>query len=212
MATQLLKVRGIENLLTLLGLSQIISEPTNFEPNKSPSFIDLIITDQPNFVLDSGTRASLDPYCHHQIIYCKINFSIPPPPSERKICRYHRANLSLLKGACPYSFPWSRHLNINPDPNWQVKQFTEIFLNIMSNFVPHETKRVVPRDLPLKTKSLKSKLNRENSLKATKDMVTKPEDKIRVDNFRKECQEAVETAKLSYLTNIDNKLNDLSTS
>ena len=55
----------IENLLTSLGLSQVISEPTNFEPNKNPSCIDLVITDQPNLILDSGTHASLDPYCHH---------------------------------------------------------------------------------------------------------------------------------------------------
>ena len=41
----------IENLFTSLGLSQIISEPTNFEPNKNPSCIDLIATDQPNLIL-----------------------------------------------------------------------------------------------------------------------------------------------------------------
>ena len=65
----------IEHLLTSLGL-----------PNKKPSCIDLVITDQPNLILDSGTRASLDPYCHHQIIYCKVNFRIPPPPPlARKI-------------------------------------------------------------------------------------------------------------------------------
>ena len=61
----------IDNLLTSLGLSQISSEPTNFEPNKNPSCIDLIITDQPNLILSYGTRASLDSYCHHQIIYFK---------------------------------------------------------------------------------------------------------------------------------------------
>ena len=54
-----------ENLFTSLGLSQIISEPTNFEPNKNPSCIDLIATDQPNLILDCGTRASLGTYCHH---------------------------------------------------------------------------------------------------------------------------------------------------
>ena len=42
----------------------------------STSCIDLVITDQLNLILDSGTRASLDPYCHHQIIYCKVNFRI----------------------------------------------------------------------------------------------------------------------------------------
>ena len=51
----------IEAMLTSLDLSQVISEPTNFEPGKKPSCIDLIVTDQPNIILDSGTRASLDP-------------------------------------------------------------------------------------------------------------------------------------------------------
>ena len=54
------RLKEIENLLSLLGLSQLISKPTNFEPNKNPSCIDLVITDQPNLVLDSGTCASLD--------------------------------------------------------------------------------------------------------------------------------------------------------
>ena len=97
--------REIENLLSSLSLSQLISEPTNFEPNKKPSCIDLVIIDQPNLVLDSGTHASLDPFCHHQITYCKVNFNIPPPPPfERNIWHYHRANTALLKKACP-AFP-----------------------------------------------------------------------------------------------------------
>ena len=48
----------IDDLFTSLGLHQLICEPTNFEPNKKPSCIDLIVTDQPNLVLDSGTRLS----------------------------------------------------------------------------------------------------------------------------------------------------------
>ena len=88
----------IEHVLSSLGLSQVISEPTNFEPNKNPSCIDLVITDQPNLILDSGTRASLDPYCHHQIIYCKVNFKIPPPPPiHRKIWHFNRANVTGIK-------------------------------------------------------------------------------------------------------------------
>ena len=101
--------RAIEHLLTSLGLSQVISEPTNFEPNKKPSCIDLVvITDQPNLILDSGTRSSLDPFCHHQIIYCKVNFRIPPPPLIlRKIWHFNRANSCAIKRSMA-SFPWSR--------------------------------------------------------------------------------------------------------
>ena len=55
----------IEELTSFLGLSQMISEATNFEANESPSCIDLIFTDQPNIVIESGTRCSLDLLCHH---------------------------------------------------------------------------------------------------------------------------------------------------
>ena len=41
--------------------------------------IDPVMTDQPNLVLDSGTRASLDFFCHHQITYFKVYFNISPP-------------------------------------------------------------------------------------------------------------------------------------
>ena len=86
-----------EELFTLLSISQIISEPANFEPHKNQSCIDLTITDQPNLILDSGTRPSLDPFCHHQKVYVKINFRIPPPPFERKIWHFNSANSALLK-------------------------------------------------------------------------------------------------------------------
>ena len=202
----------IENLFTSLGLSQIISEPTNFEPNKNPSCIDLIATDQPNLILDCGTRASLDTYCHHQILYCRVNFKIPPPPFERKIWHYNRANAAAIKGSMT-NFPWLQHFNINTDPNWQVKTFTEIFLNIMSNLIPNEIKKFVPRDPPCITKSLKTMLNRKNRLfKNYKKHRYKEEDKVRLEVFRIECQKAVESAKLTYLKNMSNKVNNPDTS
>ena len=123
----------IEHLLSSLGLSHVISEPTNFDPNKNPSCIDLVITDQPNLILDSGTRVSLDPYCHHQITYCKVNFRIPPPPPlDRKIWHFNWANLAAIKKSMA-NFPWFEQLNLNMDINWQVKTFTEIFLKIYSS-------------------------------------------------------------------------------
>ena len=203
----------IEHLLSSLGLFQVISEPTNFEPNKNPSCIDLLITDQPNLILDSGTRASLDPYCHHQIIYCKVNFRIPPPPPlDRKIWHFNKANLVAIKRSMT-NFPWIEQLNLNSDTNWQVKTFTEIFLNIMSNYIPNEIKRFVPRDPPWITKPIKTMLNRKNRLfKNYKKHRYKDEDRLRLDAFRAECQKVVETAKLTYLNNLGKKVNEPGTS
>ena len=75
METQLLKA----GKLNTAQITRFISEPTNFKPNKKPCCIDLVITNQPSLILDSGTRRSSDPHCHCQIKYCKVNFRIPPP-------------------------------------------------------------------------------------------------------------------------------------
>ena len=45
-------------LFNELGLTQLISEPTQFREHCQPSRIDLLICDQPNLVIDSGVRSS----------------------------------------------------------------------------------------------------------------------------------------------------------
>ena len=83
----------------------------------------------------------------------------------------------------------------------------------MSNFIPNEIKRFVPRDPPWVTKPIKTLLNRKNRLfKNYKKHGYKREDMDRLDTFRRECQQAVESAKLSYLKNLGNKVNDPRTS
>ena len=79
----------------------------------------------------------------------------------------------------------------------------------MSNLIPSEIKRLLPRDPPWIPKPLKSMLKRENRLfKNYKKHGSKEEDKITLDNFRIRCQEVVETEKLYYSSNLGNKVND----
>ena len=87
------------------------------------------------------------------------------------------------------------------------------FLSIVTNFIPNETKRFVPRDPPWITKPLKPMLNRNNGLfKNYKNYGYKVENKVRLDTLRIECRQAVETAKLSYLRNLGNEVNGPNTS
>ena len=65
----------IDALTSYHGLHQLISQQAHILANSS-SCIDLIFTDQPNLVIDSGTHPSLHPNCHHQITYCKLNLKI----------------------------------------------------------------------------------------------------------------------------------------
>ena len=55
----------IESLRMSYGLQQLISDPVHLR--NSSSCIDLIFTDQPNLIVDSGVHPSLYPKCHHQI-------------------------------------------------------------------------------------------------------------------------------------------------
>ena len=56
----------ISSLISMYGFDQLISDPTHILPASS-SCIDLIFTDQPFLVVDSGVHPSLHASCHHQI-------------------------------------------------------------------------------------------------------------------------------------------------
>ena len=77
----------------------------------------------------------------------------------------------------------------------------------MSNFVPHNMRKVIPRDPSWITKALKTKLKQKNRLhKNYKKHGYKNEDKIRLENFQKECQVDIQLAKDNYLKSIGCKL------
>ena len=61
----------VDSLTTSYSLSQIISDLTHILRNSS-SCIDLIFTDQPNLATESGAHPSLQPKCHHQILFAKL--------------------------------------------------------------------------------------------------------------------------------------------
>ena len=125
---------------------------------------------------------------------------------------YSEAHTTAIRNSM-LNFPWRKHLSLNLDTNWQVKEFNEIFLNIMNNFIPNEMKKVLPRNPPWINKSLKTLLKKKNRLyKNYKKNGFKENDRERLNNFRSECKKAVENAKLLYLTNLGSKLNNPATS
>ena len=85
----------LHSLVSTRGLHQLISESTHILRN-SLSCINLIFIDQPSLVVDSGVHPTLHENCHHQIIYCKLNFKIVYPPCyERLVWDFKRADVML---------------------------------------------------------------------------------------------------------------------
>ena len=150
----------VDTIANSYGLNQLIQEPTDILDSLS-SCIDLIFTLQPNLVMESGIHSSLHSNCHHQIVFAKFNLSIfYPPPDERTVWYYERANTELIRRAID-QFDWVRALsNVNADE--KVYFFTKMLLNIIQNFIPHETITCDNRDPPWINKEIKKLMLEKN--------------------------------------------------
>ena len=94
-----LKVTHLEALKSLHNFHQLISKPT-YLLSHSISCIDLIFTDQPNFVkvANCGKQGSLNSKCYHQITHCKLYLNIEYPlPYERLVWDYRKENIKSIK-------------------------------------------------------------------------------------------------------------------
>ena len=143
-------------------LSQIIKEPTHILENSS-SCIDLIFTTQPNMVLESPVHHSLHQNGQHQVIFVKFNLKLYYlPPYERTIFHYSQANVDHIQQAINL-FDWENAF-LNTDGDAQVSIFSNTVLNILNNYIPHETKICDDRDPPWMTIKIKQLISQKNKL------------------------------------------------
>ena len=117
---------------------QVISDST-YIFGRSLSRIDLTFTSQPNLVVNSGVHLSLQPNSHHQIIHAKFNLKILyPPPYEPIVRHYQDVNSDLIQRSIS-QFNWEGAFS-SKGVNKQISIFNEAILDIMTNFISHETK------------------------------------------------------------------------
>ena len=64
----------LKSLTSVYGFHQLTSQPTHLLLQTS-SCVDLIFTDQPNLIVDSGLHPLLHSNCHHLITYYKLNLN-----------------------------------------------------------------------------------------------------------------------------------------
>ena len=204
--------RIFEPFVSELGLHQLISEPTHFMGD-SKSCIDLILTDQPNLVIESGVYQSLHEQCHHQIVYGKLSVSnITTPPYTRKVWYYDKADFVAIRKSIEM-FDWQEHLDKITCPNEQVKFLNEVLLNIYSNFIPNKVKTIRPCQAPWITKPVKNFLRKKN--RAYKNFVRRgqPDDKLEgIKNMIAEGSKLIKNAKRKYLLKVGNTLANPETS
>ena len=128
------------DLMAQYGLTQILHEAIHILES-SVFCIDLqsiYICSQENLVTDFGVHSSLRPNCHHQIVFSNFNLKIYyPPPYERLIGKYEKANARLIKRA-KKDFDCEK-LSLIGINDQVVTLLNETIVNIMRDFIPNET-------------------------------------------------------------------------
>ena len=200
----------IDFLTSQFGISQIIKEPTHVLENSS-SFIDLIFTTQLNVVLESGVHHSLPQNCHQQIIFGKFNLKVYYPlPYERTIFHYSQANADHIQQAINL-FGWENAF-LNTDVDTQVSISFNTVLNILINYIPHETKICDDRDPPWMTTKIKEFIFQKNKpYSRIKKRDNSFLNKQLLHSLQQHLSKSIENAENKYFFRISGTLNNLNT-
>ena len=158
--------------------------------------------------MEFGIHPSLHSNCHHQIVSAKFNLSIfYPPPYERTVWYYGKANTELIRKAID-QFDWFRALsNVNADE--KVYSFTKTLLKIIENFILHETIICDYRDPPWINKEIK-KLMVEKNL-AFKSYCCSNKNMFLLEKFKtlqNKLKIFIEESKEKYFTKLSSRLAD----
>ena len=143
-------------------MNQIISDPSHTLQNSS-SCIDLIFTNQPNLVTESGVHPSLHPKCHHQIIFSNLNLKVEYPLLyECLIWDYRNADIPAINCAIN-TFDWGNSFE-GKNAHEQVHFFNKTILNIFLNCIPNETILCNYRDPPWFNNEIRKILTKKSEI------------------------------------------------
>ena len=114
-------------------------------------------------VIESGIHPSIHPDCNHQIVLAKFNLMISyPPPYSREVWHYREADTDLIRRAISKFNGEKAFYKTNV--NKKVSIFNETILNILSNYIPHETLICDDKDPLWFNSRIKSLLQDKNKL------------------------------------------------
>ena len=146
--------------------------------------------------------------CHHQIVFAKFNLHVVyPPPYFREIWHYREANTRPIRRVIK-EFNWERAFS-NANVNEKVDTFNRTILNILSNFIPHETIVCNGKDPPWFNNRIKTLIKEKN---ATYKIFCHNKDNANLIyrlKFPQECLSTIiESSKERYYARIANRLNN----
>jgi hypothetical protein len=192
----------VKELCVSGNLTCHINEPTRVT-DLTESCLDQIITNMPNFVVDTNVfpPVSTNDHC---TVSVKLRFKIhKEEPYYRHIWLYEKGDFEGFR-ECISNYDWDTCFS-STDVNISCVQWTESLLNIARTYIPNKTVLVRPNDKPWYSNELrlfKRKLNRMyRSLRSMKDSMS-------IDPRHKEKWQQYKSMRNEYRTMIDKAVND----
>ena len=201
-----------EDITTLHGAQIDYLTATHGFKQKISSCIDLIFTDQPNYVIDCGTHPSLHPNCHHQITFCKLNLKVEYPlPYECLVWNFKKSNNDAIKKAIKL-VNWN-FLFSNKSVHEQVTIFNQTLMNIFSNYIPNKLITVDDKDPPWMNESIKKKIMaKKHACKSFNANKKNYDAYLKLQTISTKLSEIISKRKEDYYCALSDKLNDPHTS
>ncbi|MEW8091294.1 MAG: endonuclease/exonuclease/phosphatase family protein, partial [Candidatus Thiodiazotropha endolucinida] len=194
------------NLLLQNNLAQLISEPTRY-CNNSTTLLDLLITDCPHMVLNSGVSpplANLD----HCTIYCTLNIDTYRSKSyKRTVWDYKTANIQGLNDAlerAPFDLPYTLYENIN-----DIVEFNNsLILSACKEYIINKTVTVRTKDKPWMCNEVRYFFRRRDRCFKRYKRTLSAQDKLYFYIARREANTAKRNAIKRYNEKTINTFND----
>ena len=146
--------------------------------------------------------------CQHQLIYGKLNMSLPsPPPYKRRTWDYSKAEVHMIRDAIT-NIGWTA-LFEELNPMQMVEVFTNIIYEICSLHIPNRVKKFDDMDPPWMKCELKTAIKRKHRVYAKfVKHGSKPEEWKYVKNIQKETSRMITNAKNECYTSLGRKLSN----
>jgi hypothetical protein len=196
----------LKNLVKLNNFHQLIDDPT-----RDLNLLDLLITDAPNYFINSGVLPSL-PSLDHEAIFGTFKFSYKKQGSYiRHIWQYDRGNFDELNLLLDNT-DWNMNINNETELNNAVQYLTTTIIDKAKLTIPNKTVKIKRCDKPCFNNHLRSLFRERNRLHKLKNRTNNPYHLELYKTKRNEATNAYRESKRNYYTKITEKILDPTTS
>ena len=195
----------LRDLVIQNNLFQLITEPTHFV-NNSAHILDLMITDSPGYVIESGVLQSVHDL-HHLPVFSKYSITQSRQyPVKREVWHYRNADVNGLNTAIQ-AFNWTELIN-SDNVDSAVDRFTKTYMHIAKDFIPTRVVKKRAKDKPWITSGLRKLIRLRNRWSGIYNRTGKDDHYTIRNIFRSRVKNELKRLKKEFFDQQLDKLND----